>query len=315
MSINCILTGNKITEHDLADELMLPVQNGGLYINSETTEEDKAEAQANLEGLGVIIYEKGVINKGDITSGNIEDILINNNSFVAIVFDTVAGMPYDSIWIVVHTRIPGLVSAKATNIYNGDTYMKTFVNSSWQEWKRVNSDYFLPLDGSVPMSGNLTVPHEIYVSDGYIKSWDGEHIFGLKDRSDSDGDSFRQLVIMDTQKQSNVTTALRFMNVTNNSYANGDFTIFGEHNKPSGSYTGNGSSASRDIDTGGIGNVVSVWSENASVIINNSGAFVSTGSTSFIQFSSCKVLDGVITLTTTNSALNENGVEYWYQVL
>ena len=168
------------------------------------------------------------------------------------------------------------------------------------------------------MSGNLTVPHEIYVSDGYIKSWDGEHIFGLKDRSDSDGDSFRQLVIMDTQKQSNVTTALRFMNVTNNSYANGDFTIFGEHNKPSGSYTGNGSSTTRTINIGGVGNLLCITGNGATAIVSYNGAilFTQSGTTiTKIVGSEIKFEDGVLTIATSNTGLNKSGLVYNYRLL
>ena len=49
-NINRMLNDN----WDKIDEMLkkLPVQNGGLYINSETTEEDKAEAQRALTNLG-----------------------------------------------------------------------------------------------------------------------------------------------------------------------------------------------------------------------------------------------------------------------
>ena len=109
---------------------------------------------------------------------------------------------------------------------NDGLWFRKANGETWENWKQV-----MQADGSVPMSGWLTVPNVINISDGYIKSWkNGELILGLKDRAGSD-DTFRALAIMDTGKHSNVATALRFLNVTNGSYAGGDFAVYGEHNK------------------------------------------------------------------------------------
>lgn len=81
-----------------------------------------------------------------------------------------------------------------------------------------------------------------------------------------------------------------------------------------GTYGGNGSSSSRDIQVNGMGHFIAVWSERGCAIVTPSGAFTGTGSAvSFVSGATCT--NGVIHLSTSNSVLNANGVTYSYQVL
>ena len=95
-----------------------------------------------------------------------------------------------------------------------------------------------------------------------------------------------------------------------------NYKIFGEHNKPSASYTGNGSATSRTIDTGGIGSIISLWSANGVCIVTPSGAFCKTGATvSALGDGECKFENGVLTIASKSSFVNANGANYIYQVL
>lgn len=69
---------------DKIDEKLekLPVQNGGLYINSETTDEDKAEALTALEGLGV--------SKKEHTHSNYVTTTAMNNAIAAAIGNAIA---------------------------------------------------------------------------------------------------------------------------------------------------------------------------------------------------------------------------------
>ena len=88
-------------------------------------------------------------------------------------------------------------------------------------------------------------------------------------------------------------------------------------NKPTGSYTGNGSSASRTISVGGIGNALVIWSEKGVVLVTPAGGFYGYSNTSFSHFPSgtAKFSGGVLTIASTHTALNTNGQTYNYQVL
>lgn len=103
--------------------------------------------------------------------------------------------------------------------------------------------------------------------------------------------------------------------VDNNGYAR---TILHTGNKPTGSYTGNGSTTSRTINTKGIGNVCIINSTNGVAIVTECGAILkAAGSTSFTGLSSNTVnfKDGVLTTASNSVYVNASTVEYTYTVL
>lgn len=92
--------------------------------------------------------------------------------------------------------------------------------------------------------------------------------------------------------------------------------IFGEHNKPSGSYTGNGSATSRTINVGGIGNIIIVTTGSGGMYIAFPwGAYGFFEDGNMKRYSNSKIMygDGILTLSTTD--FNNNGVNYYYRVL
>lgn len=97
---------------------------------------------------------------------------------------------------------------------------------------------------------------------------------------------------------------------------NGSVTLHHTGNKPSGSYTGNGSAASRTINVGGLGNVIEIHSSKGSAIVNAvNGLCYSSAGVAVVASTQAKMVDGVLTLATDNDKLNANGVTYYYQVL
>lgn len=89
-------------------------------------------------------------------------------------------------------------------------------------------------------------------------------------------------------------------------------------NKPTGSYTGNGSATERTISTGGIGSVLYLtgigWGVFAhakgAIVTNADGRTIATLPASEVIFS-----NGVLTIKTTNERINGSGTTYNYQVL
>lgn len=88
--------------------------------------------------------------------------------------------------------------------------------------------------------------------------------------------------------------------------------------KPTGTYTGNGSSAARTIQTGGIGLTLMIYASHFSYVafVTPQGAILATNnSVTYANIENVSFAKGVLTLATTNEILNKSGADYWYQVL
>ena len=93
------------------------------------------------------------------------------------------------------------------------------------------------------------------------------------------------------------------------------YKIFGEHNKPRGTYTGDGGTGQRVIQTGGIGNAVLIWRTDADMLalVTPRGTFVGKDTTvSKLTNSLCWPTAGGIVLNTNNEYVNKAGVTYTY---
>ena len=127
-------------------------------------------------------------------------------------------------------------------------------------------------------------------------------------------DNNRMAIYLQRENISNFYNVFRMQKVLNGAATY--YSIFGEHNKPVGSYTGNGSAASRTIETGGIGHVVKIHSSKGTAFVTPAnGLCYSSGGVDVLVSTASKMVDGVITLATDNAQLNANGVTYYYQVL
>lgn len=91
-------------------------------------------------------------------------------------------------------------------------------------------------------------------------------------------------------------------------------------NKPTGTYTGNGSSTTRTVSIGGIGDVCIITCDapNTVSIVTRQGAIVKAGSGTSVTglaASNVNFKDGVLTIASTSSHVNQSGYEYTYQVV
>lgn len=198
-------------------------------------------------------------------------------------------------------------------------YVRTSADSgsTWGNWINLaDASKFLPLDGSVPISGRY-----LRVANGYgsVEAYDSNTLLRSNDVAGNESNG-RMLTIYNHNGMSDIRTSLKLFNTVDGvkDPKNG-YDIFGRHNKPSGSYTGNGSATSRTIETGGLGNVVAIWSvTNYITIVTPRGAFAFyTESTTPYIFtnSNAKFGNGVLTIATDSGALNRSSQIYYYQVL
>ncbi len=95
-------------------------------------------------------------------------------------------------------------------------------------------------------------------------------------------------------------------------------TLLHTGNKPTGTYTGNGDATSRTVNLGGIGTVVYISGGGYGVFVTQMGGIVFAydgRAISMLSNSEIKFAEGVLTIATTNSAVNASGTNHSYQVL
>lgn len=87
--------------------------------------------------------------------------------------------------------------------------------------------------------------------------------------------------------------------------------------KPSGTYTGNGSAVRDPIETGGIGAVICVYSEKGFAIVatGGGGLLCRNGASTVVGTSVVSFSGGSLKISTADSAVNASGITYYYQVL
>lgn len=188
----------------------------------------------------------------------------------------------------------------------------------------------LPLDGSVPMSADLKISGCIYntedtsdiVLGGGSNYANGAHIRLYGKNASSNVGRF--------DIKATDGTKTHFLAGYPNGKLEWQFKeLYGEYNRPTGSYTGNGSATQRSIAitncTGRMLLVFAYYEESgidaASLVFFN-GAFGSNGSGTFTNFSKNQARfsfngsdAGSLVIASNSDLLNKNGVKYHYKVI
>lgn len=127
-----------------------------------------------------------------------------------------------------------------------------------------------------------------------------------------DANTYRTLLVASPDLQ-NRNNALQLFEAANGQ--GNTFPVFHAGNKPSASYTGNGSTSLRAIGVGGIGDTLVIRSEEGVLcFVNAYGCYlISDGSVSFTE--DAKFAGGMLTMETKAVGLNTGGITYNYRVL
>lgn len=88
------------------------------------------------------------------------------------------------------------------------------------------------------------------------------------------------------------------------------YNVYGEHNKPSGSYAGISSSGERIVSVGGAGDVLLVRRGRACYFISADGYYSAN-----TNYTTATFVDGVLTIKSNDNILDNDGVTYYYTVL
>ena len=173
------------------------------------------------------------------------------------------------------------------------------------------ADEVLPLDGSVPMSGRW-----LGLNNGMGTFSSNAEAITMNAYSEVGGNR-RILAVYNDVAVPNVANAIELMTQDVASGAWKSYKLFGEHSKPTGSYTGNGDATKRTIALNGVGTAVLVYTSASPyrmAIVSNAG-FIGKNGTTVIADSYVYGTGGQLTIQTTNALFNENGVTYHWRVL
>lgn len=166
------------------------------------------------------------------------------------------------------------------------------------------ADEVLPLTGGT-LSGDLRLGNSMIVCTDIMNAF---YICGDRNRYNA--------LLIEGVDEYPVQTAFRVARYDGGVY--NSYPIFGENNKPFGSYTGNGSASKRTIDTKGIGRLLLVYKEGSDIaaLVTPQGALVKNiGEADGTQAGSAFFVNGVFTIATTSAYFNQSGATYYYQVI
>ena len=225
-----------------------------------------------------------------------------------------------------------LKSKASNNVYQGfETYSGSFVgalgfNASGKpsflnsaqstESEILHSgnvgDYALPLSGSKDMTGNRL---GLYKGYGFLYTDESSTAVIASDGTPNNDNATVIRIENPSIYEASLANAIKLrykVNGTTNEY-----NVLHTGNKPTGTYTGNGSATSRTISTGGIGSALAIWGNSCFALVTSGGAFIKNTSNqlNIATLHDLRFENGILTIVTSSDAINKNGVTYYYQVL
>lgn len=186
--------------------------------------------------------------------------------------------------------------------------VRTKMGGVWQDW---NSELLTTAGGT--LTGQL-----LALNGGMGRVYaDGANIALTACDEPNDTSNRRTFFVCNSKFAPNNDNALILRDVIENTPT--DYKIFGQHNKPTGSYIGNYTSGQtiREVITGGLGNGLLLWEPSYPqqiFLVTPCGAmFVNSGTVNGLMRSQCYFENGVLYLS--QNICNAEGHTYTYQVL
>ena len=169
--------------------------------------------------------------------------------------------------------------------------------------------------GALPLAGGM-LTGQLGVNGGYgkVESYDSNVVLRAMYPA-NDSNNSRRITMYNKNNKSNVKDALQLNETADGTTSS--YYIYGEHNKPIGSYTGNGNTAERMIETGGMGRGLLIYCNYGVALVTPSGGFYGTSNSQFAHFGSevAAFSDGKLIVKSALNVFNQNGVTYYYQCL
>lgn len=170
--------------------------------------------------------------------------------------------------------------------------------------------------GCLPLTGGTLSSPDLYLGNGEGRLWGSNHTVSTQIwNTAGDSKAYRAMTIKDSEREPRIAHAYSVVDRING--ADTYYALFGQHNKPAGSYTGNGTATSRTINIGGIGEALVINGNNWTTFVGINGAvsIASDGTVVGCKKTELNFHNGVLTIASTSNALNYNGETYWYASL
>ena len=228
--------------------------------------------------------------------------------------------PFNAGWhVIVSTRQNGettkIVKLMAFSHDANEIYFNTYDGLSGDTWSGWTT-HFMPLAGGT-FDGGFFIKEEKNadgVAERYGRVWANHTDMGILHQRNSDK-SAAFLCVGITEGDTGLTPnslRLKFRNEPLNSWQ--DVVVYGEHSMPRMLYTGNGNSAARTMQVGGAiaRDVLVITSSLGVALVTPVGGWYGWNNTSFSHFNSgvANYVNGVLTIGSTHSTLNQNGIVY-----
>ena len=213
--------------------------------------------------------------------------------------------------------------SKALKFYDAKNGNTTSYNIFGEHNKDLIAQLFLPLTGGM-LTGDLFIKNGGYSRVLLLPNIEGRDdtayvMLGANKvelaTTNSDSTARRGIFVYNSDGYADLKNAIELYNTTEDNDST-YYKIFGEHNKPAGMYTGNGSATERVINTGGIGRLLFLYDENGFGFVTPGGAlfFRGTSATRFEQSTIC-YNNGVLTIKSSDDRFNGSGYNYEYDCL
>lgn len=253
----------------------------------------------------------------EITPADITSTILDE-SVCGIMRDGVTGIPtaqlqaqVEELILRLHEAIDGVESGSAfmmSDLYDPDNKAKPVAFA----------DEAVPLDGSKAMTG-LTLG--INNGHGYIYNNIYQTRIQSRNESGSDDNSRALQVRNSAYPNDTLKGAVRLVDTTDGKTI--AYCLYGEHNKPTGSYVGSGTNTTRTINIGGSGKILFVTGGVDFYIVTEYGVFRFTIGRQYYQTDYkqyANFTNGVLTVKNQypsegDAMLDEVGETYYYQVL
>lgn len=235
--------------------------------------------------------------------------------------------------ITVQDRVPTYPGRVRLTKDNGTSEFVTITRADapTQEGTPINKALFdsikNDIDGKVSklgdtMNGNLTIQNAAPQVELFDPEYDGRTRL-YKDVSSnadygtmlSDIDATGDIDALNIRRSAGLLDKLSLY-VENANGTSSRYAIYGAHTKPWGSYTGNGATAVRQVNTTGNGYACIVHSTSGTCIVMARGAIrIGNGVFSWLPSGQAYFKNGILYIASTDAALNTSGVSYSYEVL
>lgn len=185
-------------------------------------------------------------------------------------------------------------------------YVNVLDGGKWLGWTEIFTD-----------KGGTFTGHSIFLKNGYARVGGGDGYAQIDAFNSIETQANRRkLTLNSSMAAPNLKEAITLTDTINNTGYG--YNIFGEHNKPTGTY---GGGEAKQINVGGIGRVLLITSDHRDIaFVDSTGArSLSIAGGSWVNKGAMDLnfTNGVLTLSKDDyaSGLNVGGYTYYYQVL